>query len=275
MTVFGKPFPARAWGVEGLSLSERIVKALDAGVDQFGGETCAEALVALVQGGHVSEARLDSSARRLLRDKFRLGLFERRYVDESAAEQIAGNAAFRAAGALAQRKSIVLLKNSGLLPLPGRPKIYVENIAAEVAAQYGTVVAAPSAADCAILRLQTPYEPRDNYFLEAMFHAGRLDFPEAEIRRIQTIAAQVPTIVDIYLERPAVMPEIAAAAAGLVANFGASDDAVLDILFGRFKPRAKLPFELPASMAAVQAQKPDVPYDSENPLYAYGFGLRY
>jgi len=68
---------------------------------------------------------------------------------------------------------------------------------------------------------------------------------------------------------------VAAAAAGLVANFGASDAAVLDILFGRFPPRGRLPFELPASMAAVRAQKPDLPRDSANPLFSYGFGLSY
>ena len=71
--IAGTPFPARAWGVEHLSLGERIVKSLQAGIDQFGGEACPEALVELVRNGQVSEARLDISARRLLRDKFRLG----------------------------------------------------------------------------------------------------------------------------------------------------------------------------------------------------------
>ena len=87
--------------------------------------------------------------------------------------------------------------------------------------------------------------------------------------------SEVPTIVDIYLDRPAVMPEIAEACAGLVANFGASDAAVLDIIFGRFKPTATLPFELPSSMEAVRAQHPDVPHDSADPLFEHGFGLNY
>ena len=273
--VAGSHFPARAWGVEHLSLPERIVKSLQAGVDQFGGEACPEALVELVRDGQVSEARIDVSARRLLRDKFRLGLFENRYVNEAAAARVAGNSAFRAAGELAQRKSIVLLKNDGVLPLSGRPKIYVENIKPEVASQYGEVVDDPAAADCAILRLQTPFEPRNKIFLEAFFHAGDLDFKEPEKSRLLAIMQQAPTIVDIYLDRPAVIPEIADSCAGLVANFGASDAAVLDIVFGRFKPSAKLPFELPSSMEAVRAQKPDLPHDSAEPLYEYGFGLSY
>ena len=275
MELMGKPLPARAWGVEALDLPGRILKSLEAGVDQFGGEDCAEALVALAQAGEIREERLDRSARRLLRDKFRLGLFERPYVDESAAATIAGNPAFRAAGDLAQRKSIVLLKNTGLLPLRGRPKLYIENIAPEIAAEYGDVVDEPSAADVAILRLHTPYEPRDQYFLEEHFHAGSLAFDEAEISRIRAIANETPTIIDINLERPAVMPELAEAASGLIANFGASDAAALDILFGRFKPSATLPFELPSSMEAVRAQKPDLPHDSENPLFPHGYGLRY
>ena len=273
--IMGSVFPARAWGVEHLSVPERMLKALDAGVDQFGGEACPEILVELVRGGRVSEGRLNCSARRLLRDKFRLGLFEHRYVDETAAANIAGNAAFRAAGELAQRKSFVLLKNSGLLPLRGRPKLYVENIQPEVAAQYGEVVDEPSAADVAILRLATPFEPRNEIFLESFFHAGDLDFKEPEKSRILAIMEQAPTIVDIHLDRPAVMPEIAAACAGLVANFGASDAAALDIIFGRFKPSATLPFELPSSMEAVRAQHPDAPHDSKDPLFPFGFGLRY
>ena len=273
--IMGQTFPARAWGVERLSLPERIVKSLVAGIDQFGGEACPEELVELVRSGRISEARLDISVRRLLRDKFRLGLFEARYVNEDAAAHIAGNADFRAAGELAQRKSIVLLKNAGQLPLRGRPKLYVENVKADAAAQYGELVDEPGNADIAILRLKTPFEPRNNLFLEAFFHAGDLDFKEPEKSRLLAIMREVPTIVDIYLDRPAVMPEIAETCTGLVANFGASDAAVLDVIFGRFKPSATLPFELPSSMEAVRAQHPDVPHDSADPLFEHGFGLSY
>ena len=271
----GTIFPARAWGVEHLSLEQRASKILDAGVDQFGGEACPEVVIDLVNSGQISEERLDTSVRRLLRDKFRLGLFENRRVDVAAAGHIAGNPAFRAAGELAQRKSIVLLKNAGILPLSLRPKIYIENITHEVAAQYGEVVDSPDDADFAILRLQAPYQPRNNIFLEVFFHAGDLDFKEPELSRILSIMRSLPTIIDIYLDRPAVIPQITEASAGLLANFGANAAAVLDIIFGRFKPTAKLPFELPSSMQAVRAQKPDLPHDSQDPLFDFGFGLTY
>ncbi len=272
----GKKFAARAWGVEHLTVLERAKKAIDAGIDQFGGEQCPEVIVELVQGGQISEERIDVSVRRLLRDKFRLGLFDNPFVDPAAASHVVGNAAFRAAGDLAQRKSIVLLKNEqNTLPLNGRPKIYVQNVSPDVAAQYGDVVQTVEEADIAILRLKTPFEPRDEIFLEAFFHAGDLDFKEPQKSEILALLKKVPTIVDIYLDRPAVIPEIAEHCAGLVANFGASDAAVLDVIFGRFKPSAKLPFELPSSMDAVRQQKPDVPYDSEKPLFEYGLGLTY
>ncbi len=271
---------ARAWGVEGLSREERARKALEAGCDQFGGEACPEVVVGLVRGGRVAEARIDESVRRILRDKFRLGLFDDPYLDPDAAERIVGSAPYRAAGEAAQRRSITLLKNGGgpggaTLPLRGRPRLYVEGIAPEVARDYGDVVADSAAAEVAILRLQAPYEPRDGNFLERLFHAGDLRFKEEELARILGLLARAPTVVDIYLDRPAVIPEIAACSAALLANFGASDAALLDVVFGRAAPGGRLPFELPSSMAAVLRQHPDVPYDSEDPLFPFGHGLAY
>jgi len=270
---------ARAWGVEELSVAQRAQKALEAGVDQFGGEACPEVIVGLVRDGLVSEERIDVSARRLLRVKFVLGLFDDPYLDPEAAERIVGHPSFREAGARAQRRSIVLLKNGPApddttLPLPGGLRLYVENVAPEAAREYGEVVDAVDQADVAILRLDTPFETRGEGF-ERMFHRGDLSFPGEERARILALMAQVPTIVDIHLDRPAVIPEIAARSAALLADFGASDGAVLDVIFGRFSPSGKLPFELPSSMEAVERQKEDVPYDSKEPLYPFGYGLTY
>ncbi len=79
--IAGAPFPARAWGAEHLSLRERMIKVLEAGADQFGGEHAVPLLIDLIESGDVSEQRIDESARRLLREKFRLGLFDHPYVD--------------------------------------------------------------------------------------------------------------------------------------------------------------------------------------------------
>ncbi len=278
--IFGKVLPARAWGVEDLSIPERVKKALDAGVDQFGGESCPAVIIELVKSGQVSEERIDVSVRRLLRDKFRLGLFENPFVDPEAAEGIVGNKLFIAAGEHAQRASIVLLKNGETpngtrLPIAGRPKLYLENVDPAVAAVYGEVVAEIAAADLALIRLSTPFEPRDRYPLEAFFHAGDLSFPSDEVNRILEILETAPTVFDIFLERSAVIPEIAVASVALTGSFGASDAAWLDVVFGRFAPVGRLPFELPSSMDAVRNQKPDAPHDSEEPLFPFGHGLRY
>jgi beta-glucosidase len=268
---------AKCWGVEHLSVAERAKKAIEAGIDQFGGEACPEVIVELVRSGGISERRIDESARRLLAEKFRLGLFDNPFVDVEVAAQVVGKPEFVAAGEVAQRKSLVLLKNgkaSPILPLGSNLKLYLENVAPEVAAAYGQVVATPAEADLAIIRINTPYEPRAG-FLEQFFHSGDLDFKGAEKQRILDLLAKTPTIVDIYLERAAVIPEIAEHAVALIANFGASDAALLDVIFGRFAPVGRLPFELPSSMRAVYKQKEDLPYDSENPLFPFGYGLHY
>lgn len=274
----GVVWPARAWGVESLTPVERVKKILDAGVDQFGGENCPELVIQLVKEGKITEGRIDSSVRRLLRVKFELGLFDNPFVDESKVGQVLGNPAYAAAGEASQRMAMTLLKNEKkVLPLaPGKLKIYVKNIDPAVAAKYGTVVDQPEKADIAIIRLKTPFVPVNSPIKMAqMFHHGDLDFKGKAKDSILQLENKVPTIVDIYLDRPAVIPEISAKAKGLLADFGASDAAVMDVIFGKDKPMGHLPIELPSSMAAVRAQKEDVPYDSKDPLYKFGFGLSY
>jgi beta-glucosidase len=282
MKIFGKKVaPARAWGMQNATEEERVLKIINAGVDQFGGEAVPELVVKLVKDGKVPMERIDNSVRRLLKMKFRMGLFENPYVDVENAVKVVGNAKFKAAGNLAQRKSIVLLKNDTIdkkpiLPLKKGIKIYVKNIDPAKAAKFGTVVDKPEQADIAIIRLQTPSEilPKSG-LLGRLMRAGDLRFKGKEKEEILALLTKVPTIVDIYLSRAAVIPEISAASKGLYASFGADDDALLDLVFGNFNPQGKLPIEMPSSMEAVYKQKEDVPYDSENPLYKFGFGLSY
>ncbi len=270
-------WPARAWGVEHLSEVERVQKVLDAGVDQFGGESCPELVLELVESGQLTEERIDQSVRRLLKQKFELGLFDNPFVDETRVAEVFGNPKSVAAGLASQSRAMTLLKNSDeVLPLQGQPKIFVKNMSADVAANYAQVVDSPDEADFAILRLDTPWVPVDTKNQFALsFHHGDLDFKDEAKAEILALLAKVPTIVVIYLDRPAVIPEISAAAHALLADFGASDTAVLNVIFGKAQPEGKLPFELPSSMEAVRNQKADLPFDSENPLYPFGFGLAY
>jgi beta-glucosidase len=270
-------WPARAWGVEHLSEAERVLKILDAGVDQFGGESRPDLVLELVKKGLLSEERIDQSVRLLLRQKFVLGLFDNPFVDESRIPQVFGSPESVAAGLDSQSRAMTLLKNrDDLLPISSQTKIFVKNMDASIAAEYAQVVENPEEADFAILRLETPWVPIDtpNEFARG-FHHGDLDFKEPVKSEILALLGSTPTIVVIYLDRPAVIPEISDAAQALLTDYGASDQAVLDVIFGKVKPQGKLPFELPSSMEAVRNQKADLPHDSENPLYPFGFGLSY
>jgi len=270
--IMGEPHAARAWGAEHLSPSDRTLLALNAGVDQFGGESRTELIVDLVASGALPASRLDRSVQRLLTEKFRLGLFDRRrYVDPDLADRTAGAAGFREAGRRVQSHSVTVLANR-CLPAASGARLFVEGVDPAVAAGYGEVVSDPAQADLAILRLSTPYEERPGRF-ESFFHAGPLDFDAGRLAEILRLLAAVPTVVAIQLERPAVIPEISAAAGALLAVFGASDGALLDVVFGRSEPRGRLPVQLPRSMDEVRRGRPDVPRESSDPLFDYGDGL--
>lgn len=264
------------WGVESLTYEERMLKSLDAGVDQFGGEARADVLVDLVKTGRVAEHRLDVSARRLLREKFRLGLFDDRFVDEDAADAAIGSPAARAAGLEAQAASHVLLKNgegAAHLPLPGRTKVYLDGVDADPFTTWADVVDAPEYADVAIIRMVAPWEPREG--MAAYFHAGSLEFHAEDLERLAALSTRVPVVVDVYLDRPAILAPVAELASSLVVNFGASAEALSRIISGVAVPEGRLPFDIPSSMAAVEASRPDVPFDTADPTFRFGDGLSF
>lgn len=263
--------PPRPWGVEHLSTAERLLMLLDAGVDQLGGETDPGPLIEAVRAGTVAEERIDRSARRILRDKFRLGLFDNPYVDPDAADALVGSTETRALGRQVQRRSLVQLvrRPEAFAGLPDSPALYVENMDPEVAARYGRVVARPEDADLAVVRLQAPYEQRES-LMEQHFHAGSLDFPPEELQRLGALCATVPTAVDVFLDRPAILTGIASQTALLTGSFGAYDDLVLDVVFGRSVAGGVLPFDLPSSMRAVESSPEDVPFSTPDPLFRCG-----
>ncbi|MCI4670962.1 MAG: glycoside hydrolase family 3 C-terminal domain-containing protein [Bacteroidia bacterium] len=268
---------ARAWGVENLSRAERVLKVVEAGCDQFGGESAPDLIVQLVKEGKLSEERIDISLRRILRQKFLLGLFDNPFVDETLVDQRIANEEAVKLGNKTQMESMTLLKNEAVLPLPkNKLKVFIKNIDSATVAKYATVVSKAEEADFAIVRLNTPWYPVDSKnFLALSFHHGDLDFKGKEKADILKTLNSVPSIVDIYLDRPAVIPDITASSKALIANYGVSDKNLCEVLFGNVFPKGKLPFELPSSMEAVKKQKTDVPYDSENPLFKFGHGLSY
>ncbi len=263
------------WGVQELTRPERFAKALDAGVDQFGGVDDPAPLLEAVRLGLVSEDRIDASVQRILAQSFELGLFEKPYVDAAKAEAEVGTAEEKARGREAMGLSMVTLENDGSLPVTKGAKALLFGLSDEAAEQAGLVpVSDPAEADFAILRTRSPSEMlHPGYVFGAMHQEGSLAFPEDHeaLQFMESLPEGLPLVADVQLDRPAILTPFRPRANVLLASFGASDAALLDVLTGAVTPRGKLPFELPVSMEAVEAQRPGAPADSEAPLYALGY----
>ena len=133
-------------------------------------------------------------------------------------------------------------------------------------------VASPQDAEVAVVRLMAPFDARSDLFLESWFHQGSLDFPPGLVARLARIAAQCPLVVDIVLDRPAIVTPLLPFASAVVGSYGSSDTALLDALTGAVAPQGRLPFDLPRSMEHVRRHGEDVP-GFEDPLFAFGHGL--
>ncbi|KAI7771849.1 hypothetical protein LZL87_006125 [Fusarium oxysporum] len=271
----------RFWGLEDQTELERARRVLEAGCDIFGGETKPELIIELVNKGLISEARIDESVRKLMKEKFELGLFDNPFVDVDKAERIAGNDYFSRLGNETQRRAFTLLTNKDdVLPLPLsalNAKFYIEGIEPEVMESRNlSVVENPEDADYAFLRLASPFKPTTAPGLPAMINNGSLEFNTTEKARQAKIYATLPTVVDIRLNRPAAVPEVAEQAVALFGSYGSSHDAFLDVVFGTdgWGPEGRLPFDLPVSQEAANSQKEDVEFDVEA-LFKFGHGLRY
>lgn len=125
-------FGTTSWGVEKLSVAERHYKIIMAGVDQFGGNNDAGPVMEAYDMGvkeHGEEfmrTRMEKSAVRLLRNIFRVGLFENPYLDIDKTKNITGNVEFMKAGYEAQLKSIIMLKNKEkALPVEKQKTVFI------------------------------------------------------------------------------------------------------------------------------------------------------
>ena len=177
-------FEGKPWGVETLTEAERHYKAIDAGMDQFGGNNAMGPVLEAYKMGveeHGEEymrMRFESSAVRLLKNIFRVGLFENPYLDIADTEKIVASPEYMKAGFDAQLRSVILLKNQeNALPLKVKQRVYVPqryiapstnwwgivspektespfNI--EVVTKYFEVVNNPDKADFALVGIKSP-----------------------------------------------------------------------------------------------------------------------
>ena len=125
-------FEGKPYGVENLTEGERHFKAIQAGMDQFGGNNNIRPVLEAYHlgvndmGEAKTRARFEESAVRLLTNIFRTGLFENPYLDVAETTKIVGKSEFMDAGFQAQLRSIVMLKNTNQsLPIKTKQKVYI------------------------------------------------------------------------------------------------------------------------------------------------------
>jgi len=110
-------------------MKEASFLSVDAGMDMhMHGPEFTDAIIASVKEGKLSINRVNDACRKILTAKFKLGLFENRFVDLEKKGELLFTEEHKATALESARKGIILLKNNGILPLPettSKKKIFV------------------------------------------------------------------------------------------------------------------------------------------------------
>jgi beta-glucosidase len=290
------PLTSMPWGVENLTKKERYKKAIEAGVNIFSGESDPKMLIEIIDSGKIDMSLIDNSVLRLLKEKFSLGVFENPYVDADYAEKTVNNEKFKERAALALRKSIVLLRNEkDALPVKPKTKVYFESLQRNARGPVSEVpnvylindnkfdvefVKTPKEADILILWLQ----PTGNSLFGSTGEPISLSLSKCsvDVAYVNKLTSQKPSILVVNYTNPWVINEVyndnTKNIVGILATFGTTADALLDVITGKYNPSGKMPFSTPVSDLAVTNQKEDVPGYLEGAGYAlfnYDEGLSY
>lgn len=280
------PIDMMPWGVEELGIPERYQKAIDAGVNIFSGTADPEQLIVTLKKYPDLIAKVDESVHLLLLEKFSLGLFENPYVDVDLAVNTIGKKEFQDRADLAMRKSIVLLRNgrkdNKVLPLKPKTKVYFESYHYKEDANPSNIfqtednswdvefVDTPEKSDVIVLWL-VPQGPSLFASDGSPLHVG-LSNNNIDVDYINKLTSKKTTILAVNYSNPWAIDEIYSENSqnikGVLATFGTTPEAILDVVMGKFQPSAKMPFSTPISDAAAQNQKSDVPGYMEGENYA-------
>ncbi len=291
------PIDMMPWGVEDLSIVERYKMAIEAGVNIFSGTADPTKLIETLHMYPELMSLVDTSVHLLLSEKFKLGLFENPYVDVENAINTIGKKAFQERAGLAMRKSIVLLRNEmhndqKLLPLAHETKVYFEtyipnndgspsNIYLPDTNAWGIeMVESAEQADVVLLWLV----PKGKSLFQSDGSPLHVNLSEnnIDIKYVNALTAKKPTVLVINYSSPWAIDEVynnmTINVKGVLATFGSSPEAVLDITTGIVNPTGRMPFSTPISDAKAQTQKSDLPGHMEEGDYAlfkFDEGLNY
>lgn len=292
---------------EEISEDDALVIGLTAGVDVIGGASTRSVadVPRLVEEGRIPAERIDEAVRRVLRAKFEMGIFENPYVDPAVAERVVGSPEHQALSLEAAERSMTLLKNEGALPLSRGARVLLAGARAgdidSLAGGWTSKQTGLSLADALALEVsdgQIVYVGEDldraaqeaarcdvavvaigepSYMHNPPWGADTLDLTPIQQQMLETLdAAGIKIVTVVLLGRPYILTWCAEnAEAILVAYYPGTQggQAIANTLFGDAEPSGKLPLQLPRSMEQVKAQKSDVAFDIDDPLYDYGAGM--
>lgn len=281
------PIDMMPWGVEELSVEERYKLALEAGINIFSGTADPTQLIGTLKKHAALMPLVDASVQLLLEEKFKLGLFEDPYVDVAAAVETIGKTDFQERANEAMRKSIVLLRNEvagdqPILPLAASTKVYFEILPGSSEGEGPTVfqselsngnielVESPDQADVVILWLI----PKGQSLFQSDGSPIHVNLSSNKINTdyVNALTKEKNTILVVNYTNPWAIDEVyynaTTSVKSVLATFGTTAEAILDIVTGNFKPSGKMPFSTPASDAKAQSQKSDLPGYMEGADYA-------
>ena len=281
-----------------------FVGAANAGADILGGAGV-RSTKQLVDG--VDEERLKDACRRILIAKFELGIFEDPYVDVEKASEVVGSAEHKAVAREAAQRSLTLVKYENAASLEGQSFIVAGALAQDVRAlNSGWTAKDPvEITGTTILEALQNKAGAENvtYIADASevpanlsgktavvvvgeksgthdpeWTAASLEFPEEQVQLMQALDKAGANVVAVVLMNRAYVLTPAAEASDSVLlayrpGVTCGAEAVADALFGESAITGKLPFQIPANMEQVLAQREDLPKDIVDPLYDYGFGI--
>lgn len=293
----------------GGSYAEKAVRSVDSGLDMamapYNYAAFIDAMLDAVESGDVSMERIDDATRRILTQKFRLGLFEHPFADRENTGDV-GSAAHRDVARTIAAASQVLLRNDGVLPLERSANLYVAGSTADdlgrqmggwtiswqggsgattdgttigdaiAAASDGEVVISPDASapmdgsDVAVVVVgEHPYAEGEG----DVGNGGHLELRPGDLDVIERTCSAMECVVLIVSGRPQILPETVTDAAAVVASWlpGSEGEGVADVLFGDVPFGGRLPVTWPASVDQVPIDVGDADY---SPAFAFGWGLR-